>query len=174
QDRAELADDDGLDAEHAARRLLDLRHLDGAVLALRVLVLEALDGVAAPEGLAGDAARALRQGEGLRRRGAAAGGDDEAAAADGRVADDGVRAPRLLRLPDDLPLGRGAGVLHQERVAQDRLVGRVGQTCTEHEQRSEHDFTIHLEEPSIERLVFERLSLIAYMAVTVDGSGCQG
>src|SRR5262245_43657356 len=61
QERSELTQQHRLDAEDAARALLDLRELHGTVLTLGVLVLEALCGVAAPERLARDGAVALGQ-----------------------------------------------------------------------------------------------------------------
>ena len=97
RDRAELAVDHRLDLNMPLARLLDLRRLDGAVLALRVLVLEALDGVAAPERLAGDGLVPVGSVKTCERRRAAG-------RADSSVAPLAIGSPTIVLSLDSLAL----------------------------------------------------------------------
>src|SRR5262249_44111148 len=122
---AVLAGDLRLDDELPARRGLDADGLHRTLVTLRVLVLEAVP-ARVPELLAGRAV-ALGEDEPLRGRVRAVGEDVEdgaaRAAAEGRIADEGVRASLLAADAGDLPARRIAGLLlHRQRLAQDGLI----------------------------------------------------
>src|SRR5262249_21662713 len=125
--KAMLAADDRLDRERPVARALDAHGRDGALIAARGPVLEALGGGSPPETRT-RGARSLRQRELLRARGRAVDEDlkdcSTGAAPEGRVADQRVAAALLVRQADDLALRKIARlrILHRERLAQKGLL----------------------------------------------------
>ena len=112
QDRHAGADGHHLEAEYPGRRPTHLCGGHGPVDLEPVAVAVA--------GLAGDRPMRARQEEGLPRGRIAADAHRDHGAVVGRVADQVVRAPRLARHHHQLPARHLQGVLHLERLAEDR------------------------------------------------------
>jgi hypothetical protein len=138
-----------LDREGPAAALLDLRGLDGPLLALRILVLEALGRVPAPERLEVDS-NPLGQQEGLLRGSGAVRANRERGAGDRGISHDRVRLATSLALPTKLRFSGVLGSLTNELVTEDRLIGSENPR----RQRSHHhrnSYSTHRAPHSVDR-----------------------